>query len=38
MGWLAIFDRRQNAPEIADRLSTEIIETATGKQITVIRA
>jgi hypothetical protein len=38
MGWLVIFDRRQNALEIADRLSTEIIETATGKQITVIRA
>jgi ribosomal protein S7 len=38
MGWLIIFDRRQNAPEIADRLNTEIIETAIGKKITVIRA
>jgi type II secretory pathway predicted ATPase ExeA len=38
MGWLVIFDRRQNAPEIADRLSTEIFQTETGKKITVIRA
>ncbi|MFM2431916.1 MAG: hypothetical protein RLZZ511_3129, partial [Cyanobacteriota bacterium] len=38
MGWLVIFDRRENAPEIAERLSTEIVATATGKQITVIRA
>jgi hypothetical protein len=38
MGWLVIFDRRQNAPEIADRLNTEIIKTSTGKKITVIRA
>jgi hypothetical protein len=38
MGWLVIFDRRQNAPEIADRLNTEIIETPTRRKITVIRA
>jgi AAA-like domain len=38
MGWLVIFDRRQNALEIADRLNTEMIETATGKKITLIRA
>jgi hypothetical protein len=37
-GWLVIFDRRDNAPELVDRLQTTISETATGKQITVIRA
>jgi hypothetical protein len=35
---MVIFDRRQNAPAIADRLSTKMTETATGKKITVIRA
>jgi type II secretory pathway predicted ATPase ExeA len=37
-GWLVIFDRRDNAPELVDRLQTTISETATGKQIIVIRA
>jgi hypothetical protein len=37
-GWLVIFDRRDNAPELVDRLQTTISETVTGKRITVIRA
>jgi type II secretory pathway predicted ATPase ExeA len=37
-GWLMIFDRRDHALALADRLSTEIIETASGQKITVIRA
>jgi hypothetical protein len=37
-GWLIMFDRRSNAPELADRLSTEIHPTASGRTITVIRA
>jgi hypothetical protein len=37
-GWLVIFDCRSNAPELAERLQTNITETATGKRITVIRA
>jgi AAA-like domain len=37
-GWLVIFDRRDNASALVDRLQTSISETSTGKQITVIRA
>ncbi len=37
-GWLVIFDRRQNAPLLVDRLSTEAATTNSGQQITVIRA
>jgi hypothetical protein len=37
-GWLVIFDRRSNAPELVDRLTTEMIPTSSGKMITVIRA
>jgi ATPase family associated with various cellular activities (AAA) len=37
-GWLMIFDRRNNAPILEDRLSTEPARTATELQITVIRA
>jgi type II secretory pathway predicted ATPase ExeA len=37
-GWLLIFDRRDNAAELVDRLTTEIHQTASGKTITVIRA
>jgi hypothetical protein len=37
-GWLMIFDRRTNVPDLEDRLRTELAQTATGKQITVIRA
>jgi hypothetical protein len=37
-GWLMIFDRRHNAPELVDRLATEMHQTASGKMITVIRA
>jgi hypothetical protein len=37
-GWLIIFDRRENAAQLADRLQTELTQTTTGKTITVIRA
>jgi hypothetical protein len=37
-GWLVIFDRRQNALALSERLRTEIIETVTGKRITIIYA
>jgi hypothetical protein len=37
-GWLVIFDRRDNAEELCDRLTTEQIQTDTGRTITVIRA
>jgi hypothetical protein len=37
-GWLVIFDRRQNAPTLAERLNTELTETVTGKQVTIIYA
>jgi type II secretory pathway predicted ATPase ExeA len=36
-GWLMIFDQRKNAMALEDRLSTELAQTATGKQVTVIR-
>jgi hypothetical protein len=37
-GWLVIFDRRDNAPELEDRLTTELQMTEIGRSITVIRA
>jgi type II secretory pathway predicted ATPase ExeA len=37
-GWLVIFDRRKNAPALEDRLSMEPAVTASGHQVTVIRA
>ena len=37
-GWLVIFDRRDNAPELEERLTTEIHRTNMGRIITVIRA
>jgi hypothetical protein len=37
-GWLVIFDRRDNALEIEERLKTEIQTTPMGRTITVIRA
>jgi hypothetical protein len=37
-GWLVIFDRRDNALEIEERLKTEIQATPMGREITVIRA
>ncbi|WP_293354452.1 MULTISPECIES: ATP-binding protein [unclassified Microcoleus] len=37
-GWLVIFDRRDNAPEIEERLNTEIQVSPMGRTITVIRA
>ena len=37
-GWLVIFDRRENAPELEERLKTEIHTTQMGRSVTVIRA
>jgi type II secretory pathway predicted ATPase ExeA len=37
-GWLMIFDRRDNAAELVDRLTTAMHQTDSGKTITVIRA
>jgi type II secretory pathway predicted ATPase ExeA len=37
-GWLVIFDRRDNAPELEERLKTEIQVSPMGRTITVIRA
>jgi AAA-like domain len=37
-GWLVIFDRRDNALEIEERLKTEIQVSPMGREITVIRA
>lgn len=37
-GWLVIFDRRSDAAELSERLTREIVETATGKTVTLIRA
>ena len=37
-GWLVIFDRRENAIELEERLKTEIQTTPMGRLITVIRA
>jgi hypothetical protein len=36
-GWLVIFDRRQNAPALEDRITTDLTSTAAGHQVTVIR-
>ncbi len=36
-GWLVIFDRRENARELEERLKTEIHITSMGRSITVIR-
>ncbi|WP_377477744.1 MAG: ATP-binding protein [Microcoleus anatoxicus] len=37
-GWLVIFDRRENALELEERLNTEIQTSPMGRLITVIRA
>ncbi|MGB8703386.1 MAG: hypothetical protein WCD18_28550 [Thermosynechococcaceae cyanobacterium] len=37
-GWLVIFDRRENAPELEERLKTELHRTTGEPMITVIRA
>jgi hypothetical protein len=37
-GWLVVFDRRDNALELEERLKTEIQMTNSGRKITVIRA
>jgi hypothetical protein len=36
-GWLVIFDCRQNALALEDRIATEPALTASGQQVTVIR-
>jgi len=36
-GWLVIFDRRENAPKLEERLNTEIYTTNMGRSVTVIR-
>jgi hypothetical protein len=36
-GWLMIFDRRENAPELEERLGTSITQTTTGQEVVVIR-
>ena len=38
MGWLVIFDRRDSAPKLEIRLTTELTQTASGREVTVIRA
>ncbi len=37
-GWLVIFDRRDNALELEERLTTEIHTSPSGREIMVIRA
>ncbi|MCC3404136.1 MAG: ATP-binding protein [Microcoleus sp. PH2017_10_PVI_O_A] len=37
-GWLVIFDKRDNALELEERLKTEIHASPLGREITVIRA
>ncbi len=37
-GWLFVFDRREKAPSMEERLSTHIVPTKNQRSITVIRA
>lgn len=37
-GWLVIFDQRSDQPDIADRTTTEMTETKSGRAVTLIRA
>jgi hypothetical protein len=37
-GWLVIFDRRENALELEERLGETKVQTSTGQTVTVIRA
>lgn len=37
-GWLIIFDRRQKAPSISERLTTQLTTTKNGRSVTVVRA
>ncbi|MEB3293338.1 MAG: ATP-binding protein [Synechococcales bacterium] len=37
-GWLVIFDRRENALDLENRLKTELHQTPSGRAVTVIRA
>ena len=36
-GWLVIFDQRPGLPPIAERTTTEVTHTPTGRSVTVIR-
>ena len=36
-GWLVIFDQREGLPPIAERTTTEMAQTQSGRQVTVIR-
>ncbi len=38
VGWLFVFDRRQNAPPFAERLGTKVVTTKNGRSVTVVRA
>ncbi|MEM7536336.1 MAG: hypothetical protein AAF639_29405 [Chloroflexota bacterium] len=37
-GWLVIFDQRSGLPDIADRTTTELMQTPSGREVTLIRA
>ena len=37
-GWLVIFDRRPNAPPLAERLGATSVTTPGDRQVTLIRA
>ncbi|MCP2337824.1 ATP-binding protein [Actinomadura rupiterrae] len=37
-GTLIIFDRRKNAPPVAERTTTEMVESPTGRKVTLLRA
>jgi hypothetical protein len=37
-GWLVIFDQRAAQPRLADRTTTDLAMTPTGREVTVIRA
>lgn len=37
-GWLVIFDRRPDAPPVAERTATESARTPSGREVVVIRA
>ena len=34
-GWLVIFDRRPNLPQLSDRTTTEIAESPDGRTVSV---
>lgn len=38
MGWLVIFDQRSGQPDISERTTSELVETPSGRTVTLIRA